>query len=116
ADPRLTGEVDHGAMPALDLLPGLRQAGQLVVSAHQRGEPTLTGDLEPADGPGGAQDPMHADMARDALELLGAQRLGDEVALDQISRRVADHDGLWCGDRLQARRDVGRLANDGHPL
>jgi hypothetical protein len=48
-------------LPIPASLPGLGEASELVVAPHQRREPALAGDLEAADGSGGAQDAVHAD-------------------------------------------------------
>jgi hypothetical protein len=108
--------MDDRSMAALDLLPGLGEPGQLVVAAHQRRQPPLSGHLQPADGSRRPQDPVHHDGPRDALEVLGAERLGDDVALDQGAGVVGDQDRLRSCDRLQPGGDVRRLADDRHPL
>ena len=48
----------------------------------------------------------------DTLEVLGSEVLELEEIAEQLSRAVGDHDHVRLGQRLQARRQVRRVADD----
>ena len=48
----------------------------------------------------------------DALELVGSEVLKLEQITEQLSRALGDDDRVRLGDPLQARREVGCLADD----
>ena len=90
ANAGLTSDMDDRALTSLDQLPGCLQPRQLMIAAHQRRQLPSTRRVEPADRAGRSQDPMHAYAPRHPLQGLLAQRLGLDVALDEVARRVAD--------------------------
>jgi hypothetical protein len=112
ANAGLTSDVDDRALTSLDQMPRCLQPGQLVIPAYQRRQMPGTRDVEPADRAGRSQHPMHAYAPRHPLQGLLAQRLGLDVALDEVARRVADHNGSRWGDRLKASGDVRHLPNN----
>ncbi len=56
-------------------------------------------------------DAPDLDRFGDALERVRAERLAGEDVADQIARRGADQDGIGAGEGLQARGEVGRVAD-----
>ena len=67
--------------------------------------------LEAAFGPALARDPPRRQRLGEALEALRAEVVELEQAAEQATRGRADHHRSRLGQRLQARREVGRLAD-----
>ena len=60
-----------------------------------------------------AQDRPGADRDIQPLEVLQIQRLQLEGVAEQPTRLIGDQDATWLGARLQARGQIGRIADDG---
>ena len=112
ADPRLPRDMNDRALPARGLPPSLRERLELAIAAHDRGHAACARDLEAADRAGRTHGSMHVYRARYPLERHLTERLGLEVALDQLVRIPADHDRSRRGGRLEPCGDVRSLPDD----
>ena len=112
SDAGLPRDMDDAAVAAHRLPPGVREPLELAIAPDHRGHPARTRDLEAADRARGAQGAIHADGTRHPLQRLLPQRLGLEVALDQVARVRADDNRSRLGDRLKSCSDVRGLPDD----
>ena len=112
SDAGLAGDVDDAALTLPGALPGASQPGQLIVAADDRRKRPPRRHLEATDRARRTQDAVDGDRTRDALQRFLPQRLGLEVALDEVVRLAADHDRSVRCDRLDPGRDVGHLTHD----
>ena len=89
---RLAAHQDHLPQPLFGLRPAFSQQGHLVLAPNQGGEPPGQRDVEPRPGSALAHHPVDRHGRRHAFEDLQAQRLQDEIPLDQPgSGRTAHH-------------------------
>ena len=101
------------ALAVLDLLPAAQQQGDLLVTADQRRQARRLARLEAPFGLTLAFDPPGGQRFREALEPPWAEVVELEHAAEQPARRLADHHAAGRRERLQSRREIGRLADHG---
>jgi hypothetical protein len=82
------------------------------MAVDQRCEPAPRDDVETRLGVGDAHGAVDVDRPRDALHGPRAQRFEVDVSLDEPAGGVGEHHCARRRRALQARRDVGRLADD----
>ncbi len=112
ADAGLAGHMDDAAAAARGLPPGIGEPLELAIAAHHGSHPARARDVEAPDRAGRTQGAIHPDGARNPLQLPLPQRLGLEVALDQVARVRADHNRSRRGHRLEPCGDVRGLPDD----
>ena len=111
ANAGLADQHHHPALAGLGLLPAALQQRQLLVAADERGQVSPVQCLEPALGDAPAQYPRGHHRRAQALELDGAQVHVLEETAGQPPRARRDHHRARFGQRLQPRREVGRLSD-----
>ena len=112
ADAGLAADADHLAVAGDDLLPPVAQQVAFGLAAHERRQRGDARGLEPALDVALADHAPRANRLRDALQRLLAQVLEVELAARQPLRRGRDDHGIGRRQALQARREVGRIADD----
>ena len=113
ADTRLADDTHDLALPGSRALPALAEEAQLPPSTRQGTQPALHADLEaaaPRAPPRDVEDPHRLGPALDGD---GPQRLGADVALHGPVRGLGHEHVAGLGERLQARRQVRRVADGG---
>jgi hypothetical protein len=112
ADPRLAGEKDQLPLATLGLAPALEQQRQLLIAADDRRHPARPARGEPALERPFAQHQvsrLRLAHALEGLRLEGAQR---EQVADELAGEFADDHRARLGHGLQARGEVGGVADD----
>src|SRR5918995_1402814 len=111
ADAGLAREEHDLAVAVLGPGPALEQDAELVLAPDQRGEMLAMQRLEAALGAALAFDPPGREGLGEALEAERTEVGQLEQPADQAAGRLADHDTAGRRERLEARREVRRLAN-----
>ena len=112
ADAGLAGEQHHLAFAALRLGPAPQQQFEFFFPPDERGQAARVQRLEAAFRRTRPQRRPGPRRPGDALEVLGPEVLQLEQIAEQPARALGDDDHVRFGDRLQARREVRRLADD----
>src|SRR5262249_45072787 len=110
ADARLAGDEHDLPAPLANPIEALHERGELLIAPDQRGEAALALDVEPSLPAPGAHDLERMDR-RVALYRQLAQVECLEVSRDQPMRRGAGQHAARLRALLQARGDVGRVAD-----
>ena len=112
ADAGLAGEQHHLAFAGLCPRPAPQQQFEFFFPPDERGQAGRVQRLEAAFHGTRPQRRPGPHRPGDALEVLGPEVLQLEEIAEQPSRAVGDDDRVRLGQRLQARREVRRLADD----
>ncbi len=115
SDPRLASDQHRLAVSVRDLLPGLGDRPYLLLAADEGRQPRQRGlRVEAARRVALPDHTEELHRARDALQGARPDILQREVAGDEAACLAADHEHVGLGLRLDARRDVRRLAEREH--
>ena len=112
ADARLAGDEHHLAFARLCPRPAPQQRFEFLFPPDQRGQ---VGHVQGVKAAFDGTRPQRGPGPRrpgDTLEILGSEIPEFEEIAEQLSRAVGDHDHVRLGQRLQARRQVRRVADD----
>jgi hypothetical protein len=113
ADARLARDERDLAFALARLAPAVEEQRHLVLPSDKGRHRLRSRRLEAADVLRLAQNHPGGNRRIEAVEDLWSKRLQLEPAAQQPPRGLCDHDGARPGERLQPRRQIGRLANDG---
>ena len=111
ANSGLAGQQDDMPLAVFDLLPSAQQQRDFLVTADQRRQARRLARLEAPFGLTLAFDPPGGKRLGEAFEPPGPELLEIEHAAEQPPRRLADDHAAGRRERLQSRREVGRLAD-----
>ena len=95
------------------LAPAVEEQRHLMLAPDEGRQALRPRRLEAADVLRLAKDRPAGNRRVEAFQGLRAKRLQLERAAQQPPRRLRDHHGARLGQRLQPRRQIGRLADDG---
>ena len=110
ADPRLSRQQHHLAVALLRQVPAFGEKSDLLLAPHEGRQPRPGSGLEAAGGVAHPDDAPGAGGLGNALEGMLTQVRVLEAASRELARAIADDDGVGLGQRLQSRRQVGRVA------
>ena len=113
AQARLGDQQDHLAIAAARGGPAILQEAELPFPSGQRGQPGPAAGLETALGVARALDHEGGDRRGKPLERVRSQRLDVEAPVQQIAGGLRDDNPARGRQRLQPRREIGRLAHHG---